>query len=219
MTKKIASILGLFMTAGITLPARTASAKIEVSIFKLHDRSLLANFEDASDDGCFVTQTSIQFSESVTQIGGPPIIGAPTTLVTLDYANACTGESFELLGGTTVQTFHIASDLSSATLTTVVPVVDDSGANSASVTINVKWTANAPLQVAKNSSLTRNANTIIFERTEAEARSADVLGPVSTVLNLQAGPTGFDLSRFPEGGQLGKNVDGQRTVTFLRGHH
>ena len=52
-----------------------------------------------------------------------------------------------------------------------------------------------------------------------EPRSADVVGPVSAVLNVQAGPTGFDLSRFPEGGQLGKDVDGQRTVTFLRGRH
>jgi hypothetical protein len=216
MKKKIASIFGLFMIAGITLPARTASAKIEVSIFKLHDRSLLANFEDASDDGCFVTQTAIRFSESVTQIGGPPIIGAPTTQVEVDYANACTGEFFTLTGGTAAQTFHIASDLGSATLVAVVPVTDGVS-NNANVTLNVKWTANAPVQTAKNTSLTRDANTITFEHFDFETRSADVVGPVSAVLNVQAGPTGFDLSRFPEGGQLGKDVDGQRTVTFIHG--
>jgi hypothetical protein len=60
---------------------------------------------------------------------------------------------------------------------------------------------------------------ITFEHFDFETRSADVVGPVSALLNVQAGPTGFDLSRFPEGGQLGKDVDGQRTVTFLRGLH
>jgi hypothetical protein len=217
MNRKIVSFFSAFVLAGVSIPARPANAKIVVSIFRLHDRSLLADFEDASDDGCFVTQTNIRFTESVTQIGGPPIIGPPTTQVILDYGNGCTGEFFELIGGTTHQTVHIASDLSSATLVATVPV-SDGVSNNATVNINMKWIASAPTQSAKHTSLTRDANTIIFEHFNFQTRAALVSGPISAVLNVQGGPTTFDLSRFPEDGQLGKDVDGTRTVTFLHGH-
>jgi hypothetical protein len=217
MNRRISRACSALVAFGLFLSARSAEAKITVSTFKLHDRSLLANFEGASDDGCFVSQTSIRFTESVTQTGGPPIIGPPTTQVEVVYANNCTGEFLTLDGGTTQQTVHIATDLSSARLSATVPVTDGAG-NNASVNLNVTWTANAPTQSAKNTSLTHTGNTITFERFNFQTRSADVAGTATTVLNLQAGPTGVDLARFPEGGQLGKDVDGTRTVTFLKGH-
>jgi hypothetical protein len=219
MKRKLGSVFTALLVALVTVPARPAGAAKQISVFQLRDHSLIADFADASDDGCFVIQTDIHFFESVTHIGGPPIIGPPTTVVVLDYANACTGESFELTGGTTQQTFHIAHDLSSATLTAVVPVVDESGSNSASVNLNVTWTANAPAQEVKSRNITRSGNTLTIERFDVTARTADVTGPVSAVLDVEAGPTSVDLSRFPEGGQLGTDVDGQRTVTFLHGHH
>jgi hypothetical protein len=216
--RRIGATFAAVLVAVMTLPARSAHAGVQVSFFKLKDKSLQAFFEDASDDGCFVSQTTISFSESVTQTGGPPIIGAPTTLVDVVYSNACTGEFFELSGGTTTQTVHIANDLSSATLSAVATVTDG-GSLSADVTMSVTWTANGPTQVAKDTIVTRDANTITVERFDFESRPADVSGTVAALLPVQGGPTDFDLSRFPEGGTVGKNRDSQRTVTFLHGHH
>jgi hypothetical protein len=217
MNRKICSIFTALALAFVMIPARSANAKITVSTFRLHDHSLIADFEDATDDGCVVTQTNVRFTESVTQIGGPPIIGPPTTQIDLFYANSCTGEFVELTGGTTTQTFHIANDLSSATLVATVPITDGISDN-ATVNVNVKWIANAPTQKVVNTTVTHDANTITVDHINFQTRAALVQGPVSTVLNVQGGPTTLDLSRFPEDGQLGKDAEGTRTVTFLHGH-
>jgi len=219
MRAKLLGALSVFVFAGVALPARPASAKVEFQMFKLRAGSLIADFEFASDDACIVTQTHIQFSEAVIfQSGTPPTRQPPTTQVTLDYANACTGEFFELTGGTTQQSVQIAGDLGKAHLIATVPVSDDSGTNNANVSVDVTWTANAPLQRVKSTNITHDANSITVDRTNVQARTADVVGPVSTVLMIQAGPTFFDLSRFPEGGQLGKDNEGARTITFIPGH-
>jgi hypothetical protein len=214
--------LGLFSAlalAGVVSFARPAHAGVQISVFSLRDKSLIADFEDASDDGCFVTQTHILFAEAVIfQSGTPPTIQSPSTQVTIDYANACTGEIFELTGGTSTQTFTIASDLSKATLVATVPVTDGIS-NNANVSVNVTWTANAPLQRVKSTNVSHDANTITVDRTNVAARTADVVGPVSAVIDVQAGPTAFDLSRFPEGGQLGTDNEGSRTVTILHAQH
>lgn len=220
MRSKLVGALSVFVFAAVALPARPAGAKVEFSIFKLRAGSLIADFEDASDDGCFVTQTHILFSEAVIfQSGTPPTIQPPTTQVTIDYANNCSGEFFELNGGTAQQAFQIAGDLGKATLIATVPVSDDSGTNNANVSVNVTWTANAPLQRVKSTTVTHDANSITIDRTNVQARTADVVGPVSAVLMIQAGPTFFDLSRFPEGGQLGKDNEGSRTITFVGNQH
>lgn len=212
MKRKIAFGLGMLtVTLGI-FAARPAHAKATVAIFNLRDRSLIADFEDATDDNCIITQTNINFSESVTHIGGPPIVGPPTTLVTVVYANGCTGDFISFMGGTTQQTFHIAQDLSSASLSASVPISDDAG-NSATVSINIQWVANAPVQALKERIVNRNADTLVIDRINFQVRSADVSGAISAVLP-QAGPAPLDLSRFPEGGQIGKNVEGKRTITF-----
>jgi hypothetical protein len=215
MNRNLTRIFGLAVIAGVTLSARPAGA--QVAKFSLHDHFLIADFEDASDDGCFVTQTEIRFTESVSQSSGTTIVGPPTTQVTIVYANGCTGEFFGASGGTTQQTFHIAPDLGSATLAASVPVIDDAGASS-TVTVDVSWKANAPTQKAINTTVTRGANTITVDHVDFRSRAADVSGTVAAVLFVQAGPTVFDLARFPEGGQVGKDTEGTRTVTFIDGH-
>jgi hypothetical protein len=216
MRSKVSGVLRTLVVAGIVLSALPAYAKVDFSMFKLRDRSLIADFEDATDDGCVVTQTHILFTEAVIyQSGTQPTVQPPTTQVTIDYANACTGEFFELTGGTTQQSVQIAGDLGKASLIATVPV-SDGAANNANVSVDVTWTANAPLQRVKSTNVSRDAQTITVDRTNVEARTADVVGPVAAVLMTQAGPIAFDLSRFPEGGQLGKDNEGSRTITFLK---
>jgi hypothetical protein len=215
MRNRAPGVVAALVAGGIALAALPASAKVSITSFKLRDRSLIADFEDASDDGCFVTQTHILFTEAVIyQSGSPPTRQPPTTQVTIDYSNACTGESFELTGGTTEQTVQIAGDLGKASLVATVPV-SDGASNNANVSVNVTWTANAPLGRVKSTDTSRDANTLTVDRMNVQARSADVVGPVSAVLTTVDGPISFDLSRFPEGGQLGKDNEGSRTITFL----
>ncbi|HVZ70785.1 MAG TPA: hypothetical protein VHJ20_00285 [Polyangia bacterium] len=183
----------------------------QVTRFKLKDHSLIANLEDASDDGCFVTQTSVRFAEAVIFEDGDKTIQPPTTTIEVDYANACTGDTLTLTGGTTVQTFHIAGDLSTASLSAVVPVSD--GVSSATVTLNLTWTANAPLQEAKDKTRTRDGNTVTVEKVDFQVRTADIGGTATTTLPTSEGPLAVDLARFPEGGTIGKDADGERTIT------
>jgi hypothetical protein len=203
----------MFMIAGSTLTARSASAQTMVSIFNLSDHSLVGDFEDATNDNCIITQTHIQFSESVTQIAGPPIIGPPTTLVSVVYANSCTGDFIEFDGGTTTQTFQIAQDLGSAALAATVPAFDQNG-NATSVSINISWAANAPVQsVQQKTVVTRTLSNMTVDRFKFQVRTADVSGTVSAVIP-QLGPPALDLSLFPEGGSIGQDAEGTRTITF-----
>jgi hypothetical protein len=209
--------LGVLVTLAVALPTAEAHGGVQISIFKLRDKSLNAAFETA--DSCVIATTFIRFAESVEQTGGPPIVSPPLTQLEVDYSNGCTGEFFSLTGGTTNQVVHIAGDLSSASLSAIVPVTD--GLVNANVTLNVTWKANAPVQVAKDSSTTFDpvAHTITFEAFDFKVRTADVAGHIDAMLPLAAGPTQFNLAQFGQGGQLGKDVFGTRTVTFLPHSH
>jgi hypothetical protein len=213
---KVSALFGLGFVAVAAIPARPALAKVEVSVFKERNGALVADFEGVSADGCVITQTHILFTEALTfQSGTPPTKQPPTTQVTLDYSDTCNGGFVELAGGTTQQSFQITGDLGKASLIATVPVTDETGTNNATVSINATWTANAPLQRVKNTTVTHDASSITVDHLDAETRTADVAGPVATVLMLPAGPTAIDLSLFPEGGLLSKQNNGTRTVTVL----
>jgi hypothetical protein len=206
--------VGMLTLAFVVLAGTPTHAGAQVSIFRLRDRSLNAAFMTVDD--CSVTTTFVRFSESVTQIGGPPIVAPPLTQVEVDYSNGCTGESLSLSGGTNLQQVHFAPDLSSASLSGAVVNVTD-GTVSATVNLaSVTWTANAPLQQSKDHFVTRDGYTLTFERYDFQVRSADVAGNMTAVLPLAAGPTSLLLSQYGQGGQLGKDVLGTRTVTFVR---
>ena len=205
--KLLAPTLALSIVAAVGGVADAAT----VTHFKLTDHSLIANFEAASDDGCFVAQTFLDFSESVTHIDGAVIVGEPTTLLQIDYANACTGDVLSLSGGTTVQTFSIAGDLSSATLSAVIPVTD--GTNSATVTLNVTWTANGDVQVAKGHFRSTDGNVTTMDKFDVKVRDSIVGGSIATSLPLSTGLTPIELAEFQEGGTIGSDMDGERTVT------
>lgn len=214
MKSKFAFLFVLFLAA---IPARRADAKVDVSTFRLRDKSLQANF--FTSDGCYGIATYVRYAQSVIQEEGAPVATPPLTSVEVTYTNGCTGESYFLQGGTNVQQVSITGDLGSARLTAVVPVTD--GVLSANIELDVTWTANAPLQQAKDMhrSFDREARILTFERFDFKTRSADVGGVAQAELPTQDGPTFYNLAEFPQGGVLGKDVFGTRTVTFLGGHH
>jgi hypothetical protein len=217
LTRRLLSLASaLFLAATVTLPARTADAKVEVSTFTMRDKSLNAEFASTSD-GCFFAFTTLHFTSQVTQTGGPPMPAPPVLTVDVSYTT-CSGEFFDLTGGTSTPIVNIAPDLSSATLQAVVPVTD--GVVNANVTINARFTANGDLQRFKDTNVSRADDSITIERVDVQARSADMTGSsISTVLPLEAGPTFVDLSSEPVSGQMGKDLFGTRTITFTRGRH
>lgn len=202
------SLIALLVSTSMGLASMPARAA-EVTKFQLRDRSLIANFETA--DGCFVATTSVRYTESVTQTGGPQVPSPSITLVEVDYSNGCTGEFLTLTGGTDSQTASFGGDVASGSLSAVVPVTD--GTNSTTVTINLTWTGNAPLQRAKDHFRSRDGNTITVEKIDFQLRTADVAGTLTTVLPLAAGPTALNLGTDLVSGTIGKDVFGDRTVT------
>jgi hypothetical protein len=192
----------------------TASASVTVSHQKMKGRSLIGSLFYA--DECNIATTSIHFGESIERIDGEVFQSGPVTLVEVDYVNGCTGESLTLMGGTTVQNVHFAGDLGSATLSTVVPVSTEDGANTANVTLNLTWTANGPLQQVKDKTRTRNGDTIVIDKIDLKVRNADITGTGTTTLPVSTGPLTLNLALSSPGGTIGKDMTGERTITKTR---
>jgi hypothetical protein len=201
---QILAVLGLATLGSVANAA-------EVSRYKLKNRVLLADFASHSDDGCISTLTSIQFSETVTKMDGSSTTDQPTTLIGIEYADACTGEVLSLSGGTTVQTVAFTGDLAGATFSAVVPVTD--GVNSANVSLSLTWTGNGELQTSKQHFKTTDGNTTTVDKSSASSRTADASGTITVTLPLAAGPTTVELAQFPLDGLIAKDASGDRTVT------
>jgi hypothetical protein len=202
----------LLPAAALSLLAASSGAHAAtVTHFKLRDHSLIANFEAASDDGCYVAQTFVEFAEAVIQTDGVTTTQPPTTQVEIDYANNCTGDVLTLSGGTATQTVSIGGDLSSGSLSAIVPVTD--GVSSATVTLDVTWTANGDLQVAKGHFRSTDGNTTTMDKFDVKVRNAIVGGSITTSLPLAAGPSPIELAQFQEGGTIGSDMEGDRSVT------
>jgi hypothetical protein len=198
------------LALSILVASGPAARAATVSHFSLRGRALTANFETASDDGCVVAQTALVYGEFVTQTDGAPIVLPPNTQLQIDYANACTGDVLSLSGGTTTQTVQILGDLSSATLSATIPVTD--GVNSATVSVNLTLTANGDVQVAKGHFRTSDGNATTMDNFDLKLRNADDAGSFTTTLPLSTGPTAIQLAQYPEGGTIGSDMEGSRTV-------
>jgi hypothetical protein len=216
MKQRSSAVLSLVAMLVLGLPARPAGAGVTVSVEKIKGLGMQAVFEYATDDNCIVAFTTIDFSESVTRQDGQRTVTGPLTQVTLDYSDTCTSEFFELTGSTTTQTEKTSGDLGKASLAAVVPVTD--GTLDAEITIDITWTANAPLVRDRSTTTTRDLDTITVVRDDAETRSADVAGTVAALLPVLGGPTDFDLSEFRLGGSIVRDINTTRTVTYLHGH-
>lgn len=192
-----------------TLVAGGLALAGQVTKFKLKDRALIAN--TFTTDGCYGIATMVRFAESVTQTDGPPVATPPLTSVEITYTNGCTGEFTSFFGGTNVQNVAIANDLGSATLSAVVPVSGDNG--TANVLVNLTWTANGPLQEAKDHFKTTDGNTMTHEKFDVRVRNSDIGGTMTATLPVIDAPPSFNLAEFPQGGFVGTDMFGTRTVT------
>lgn len=196
------------LALSILATAGTAHAATTVTHQTLRGRAITANFEAA--DGCYVAETQLVFGEFVDYVDGPPITQPPTVLIQIDYANACTGDVLSLAGGTTTPTFQILGDLSSATLSATFPVTD--GVNTVNVSVDISLTANGDLQTAKGHFRASYGNETDMENFNVKLRNADDAGSITATLPLSTGPTPVELAQFGQGGTIGSDLFGDRTV-------
>lgn len=198
------------LALSILSAAAPAAHAATVTHLTLRGRALTANFEAASDDFCYVAETQLVFGEFVSYVDGPPIIQPPTVLIQIDYANSCTGDVLSLAGGTTTPTFKILGDLSSATLSATFPVTD--GVNTVDVAVNLTLTANGDVQTAKGHFRSFDGNETDMENFNLKLRNADDAGSITATLPLSTGLTPIQLAQFPQGGTIGSDMFGDRTV-------
>jgi hypothetical protein len=196
---------------GIAMLAAPAARAAEVSHFNLNGHSLLGSWQSA--DECTISTTFMHFSESVSQIGGPPIVSPPTVLLEVDYQNFCNGDSFSLSGGAIISDVHFYGDLDSATMNAVIPVTD--GNITVNVNLNGTWTGNAALQTARFHLRSKSGDTTVMEHANLNARTADTGGTITVVLPLSTGPSTVTLSQAGTGGQIGRDLVGDRVVTKM----
>ena len=200
------SSLTVAMVAG-TAAARAAS----VSHFNLRGRAIIAFYEGTDSAGCVTATTSLRFLENVTQTSGPPVVTAPTIFLDMSYQDACTGDTFFLMGAADA-TVHFTGDLGGATLQATVPVTDDSTGFSTTVNVNLSFTGSGDLQIGENKFKTKNGNTIVIENEKFTTRAATGSGTINAVLPLSSGSTSFEFAQQLDTATLDKESVGERTI-------
>ena len=116
---------GLFALTVVMIPGAGPARAATVSHFDLRGRAIIAFYEGTDTAGCVTATTSLRFLENVTQTSGPPVVTPPTIFLDMSYQDACTGDTFFLMGAAGA-TVHFTGDLGGATLQATVPVSDDS---------------------------------------------------------------------------------------------
>lgn len=146
-------ILALF--AGVVVAPRTAHAA-QVQISQVRTETAFAIFESTDATGCIDTLVFVGGSDSIelTLPGGPQ--EGPAIEVQISQVNLCTNKFLlEATGISSVIDFHVAQDLSTATLTASQVVVHDALTGTAfDVAVNVTWDGTG--------SVTRHAGTSHF---------------------------------------------------------
>jgi hypothetical protein len=184
-----------------------------VTKFQLRGRAIIAFYEGTDTAGCVTATTSLRFLENVTKTtGSPPQVTGPEVFLDMSYQDACTGDTFFLMGSADAAV-HFTGDLDSATLQATVPVTDDSTGFSTTVNVNLSFTGSGDLQVGENKFKTKNGNTIVHEKDKFTTRAATGTGTINAVLPLSSGSTSYEFAQQLDSATLDKEADGNRTIT------
>ena len=133
----------LTLLAGVVVAPRTAHAATQVMVFRFHGETALANFDSKDATGCIETSVILAGGESITL--NRPGTGAPQQMprmvVEISQFNNCTG--FLLLSAVAISSvidFHLAADLSSATLTaSQVATVNEVTGTPFNIDVTMTW--------------------------------------------------------------------------------
>jgi len=151
------SVALVLFAKGVFSP-RMAHAATQVSVFQFHGNSALANFDSFDTTGCIETSVILAGGDSITLTrpgtGGPQ--QSPIIVAEIAQFNNCTG--FSLLNAvaiSNVANFHLAANLSSATLTaSQIATVNEVTGTPFNLSVTMTW--------AGTGSITREATPFNF---------------------------------------------------------
>lgn len=195
----------------LSAPLHAAPKKVTES-FKLKNLGASAAFFGA--DNCVAAAVNVFYSEIVTKTNGDKDRPNPTTFVELGYQNICTGDAFMLSGTIDQQQAQIRGDLGGASLTASVPVSNEDGTKTATLYVNLNFTATGPITTFKDDFKSKGGGVRYKRKATSQSRPALATGTVAGILPLDAGPHYENVIFDPsESAQINKNLFGEVTVT------
>jgi hypothetical protein len=194
----------------ISAPAH-ANHKVTES-FKINSQGMNAAF--FGSDNCAAASVQIFYSAVMTRVNGLKDSPFPTTFIEIDYQNICTGDAFLLSGTTDNQQATIRGDIGAATLSATIPVSNDAGTVSTTVTVNLSWKATGGIIEFRDKFRSNGGGVKFKQITDSESRPAEATGTVGAMLPLSTGNTFTNLVFGPSvDAIIAKNLFGQVTVT------
>jgi hypothetical protein len=180
--------------------------------FKINSEGMNASF--FGSDNCAAASVAIFYSAVMTRVNGLKDSPFPTTFIEIDYQNICTGDAFLLSGTTDQQQATIRGDIGAGTLSATVPVSNELGTVSTTVTVNLSWKATGPLNVFRDRFRSNGGGVKFKQVTDTENRPAEATGTVAGILPLSTGNASTNLVFGPSvDAVIAKNLFGQVTVT------
>src|SRR5260221_4578464 len=173
------------LTITMSVPAH-ANHKVTES-FKINSQGMNASFFGA--DNCAAASVAIFYSAVMTRVNGLKDSPFPTTFIEIDYQNICTGDAFLLSGTTDQQQATIRGDIGAATLSATVPVSNELGTVSTTVTVNLSWKATGALNVFRDRFRSNGGGVKFKQVTDTENRPAEATATVAAILPLSPGNT------------------------------
>ena len=136
--------VALVLFAGGVLSPRTAHAATQVSVFHMQGQTALAFFDSFDTTGCIETSVFVGGSESLQLSFTTPQGGAPQQMpnmfVEISQFDNCTGFLLVNVFATSpVFDFHLAGDLSSATLTASLATVNEVTNTPLNLDVTMTW--------------------------------------------------------------------------------
>jgi hypothetical protein len=188
----LAALLSLGAFALPTSPRTATAASTSTVHFKFNGQVAFAEFD--SVNGCVETFTYVAASQHANSSEADLFIGQFDTCsqTVLQFA----------FGSTSSPALQIASDFSSATLNTTIPVQDPGSGNTFDVSVSLAWTATGPLVQENDKFHYHTAGVIENAFYNARERDAQASGTISdgTTTYSPSASVFAQIGRFNESG-------------------
>jgi hypothetical protein len=176
--RAVGFILSLLLAGG------SAAHAAEVTNFRLKGDSATALFQAADpSDPCLENVVSVASAEKIQKVSPPGSqTPAPSTVLTVVQVDVCTNTIlFVGVGDTTSHSFQVAGNLSSATLTATVLVVDLVSQQGFTFQVNLVWTATGKPQFLHSKETFRDPDLGIRIRTLIHGRQVEAIATRTVV--------------------------------------
>ncbi len=211
MRRAKALVVGLVIagiSSGIAVAAVTESLKTK-------SKGLQGIF--SIGDNCQAAFTTVNYAEAVIKTIGNKEIQEPLIFVEVDYVNNCTNDHLIMTGVSNQVQAQIQGNLDKAHLTANVKVADETGTQTATLSVNLNWVGSGPLSTVSDKSKSKEGNVVMKSSFTFQSRVATASGTIAGVLPLTGGSKYTNLTQGPS---MSANIGTSRTgnVTITKKH-